>query len=539
MVRAPVSDSSREHSVKLKVPYFSFETVGLRSFAEDPSEQEAGLRQAQLAMRGAEIRECLHVLQQIADGKGEEVAKSSTRGLTSKLSQHKPARKKQRVKQAHEEALRLQKWQGKLDMEFPAVCGHSFGGATVIELQRGRAGSTKDHEKLYGSEEVRQENTSKSPFPYAIILDPWVEPIQWRSEKDDQPDTRPIQGAAYVINSETFTVWRNHFSKLKRILHDSQKTERGERGWLMTLCGCQHLDFSDLPILLPHVFRSTVGPRTTVTIFSRAAYAQMGLARQRHRDSTDKPGVKTSAMFPEDMSKKDRSRQNQKGIKQHIRAGVDTHLSSKIDEPMDESVIGSSVQDGDAQNEHTRQAPLSKEVDGEEDANVEEPKSDDKQWTTTAEDSPLRSAAGHDRINKMDDLREKKSKATDRLWIAKKERQERERKRKILMERKQRGLVATVAERTADGDFKGQPLEGGLNTREDEENILATIDFSDRADDIEADEDASAVQSNLQELVKRLDYKQVKIHSLMGFLFHVKGLQPGLDQPGKVLVHQY
>lgn len=60
----------------------------------------------------------------------------------------------------------------------------------------------------------------------------------------------------------------------------------------MTLTGCHHLDFSDYPFLLPHIFRSTVGPQHTIRMFSRATYIQFGLARQSFRERANLPGVK-------------------------------------------------------------------------------------------------------------------------------------------------------------------------------------------------------------------------------------------------------
>lgn len=62
------------------------------------------------------------------------------------------------------------------------------------------------------------------------------------------------------MNSESFTVWKECFDKLKKISRDAREANEEHRGWLMTLCGSAHLDFSDLPLILPHVFRSVVGP---------------------------------------------------------------------------------------------------------------------------------------------------------------------------------------------------------------------------------------------------------------------------------------
>jgi platelet-activating factor acetylhydrolase len=78
------------------VPYLTFERLGMRSFAPDPRPEEVAMRQAQLAMRGAEIDECLHVLRRIAGGEGEQVARESTRGLANKLSSGAAKRERRR-----------------------------------------------------------------------------------------------------------------------------------------------------------------------------------------------------------------------------------------------------------------------------------------------------------------------------------------------------------------------------------------------------------------------------------------------------------
>ena len=86
--------------------------------------------------------------------------------------------------------------------------------------------------------------------------------------------------------------WEKHFGKLKRICLDARNSNEESRGWLMTLCGSKHTDFSDYPFLLPRMFRSTVGPRKTIEVFVKATFMQMGLMRQRFREKADRPGYK-------------------------------------------------------------------------------------------------------------------------------------------------------------------------------------------------------------------------------------------------------
>ncbi|SNX81441.1 related to acetylhydrolase [Melanopsichium pennsylvanicum] len=255
--------------MKASVPYFTFEKIGLQSFATDPDEREVNLRRDQIEMRHAEIEETFYVLSEINAGRGCEVAQRSTRNLGTKLAGHAAAVTNSRL--PSNSLLRaerpLEDWVGKLDLDFPTLCGHSFGGATVIEMMR----------------------KPLNPYPIGMVLDPWVEPVRDPAKEQDKIKgtiTKPL----YVLNSESFTVWKEHFGKLKRICLDARKTSG--RGWLLTLTGSKHTDFSDYPFLLPRMFRSTVGPKHTIEVFSRATYMQMGLSRQRYREQEDKPGYK-------------------------------------------------------------------------------------------------------------------------------------------------------------------------------------------------------------------------------------------------------
>lgn len=103
------------------------------------SEDEAGkdigdvwaLRKAQLELRQAEVLEALHLLDRLNAGQGSELEAESTCPAPSKT-------------------LGLAEWQNRLDLKSPWALGHSFGGATAIELLR----------------------KTDSPFARGLVLDP-------------------------------------------------------------------------------------------------------------------------------------------------------------------------------------------------------------------------------------------------------------------------------------------------------------------------------------------------------------------------------
>lgn len=290
----------------------------------------------------------------------------------------------------------------------------------------------------------------------------------------------------------------------------------------------------------------------------------MGLVRQRRRDEQNLPGLKTEDVWPKDESKERRDERIKQEVSDDLNHSVKTNLTNKIDRRAnieEEKCTASSEANSEKDAAHENEE---KAVQDEEFAKDASPKAsgEDKttpaelqstepestkgkepsatqQWSTSAEDSPLKSPSGEKRDKQMEVIRGKKEDTSRRLWQAKKDRKDRDRRRQIIRQRRERGLVATVAERTPEGDFYGQRADKDKHeSREGEEEELAGIDFSNQPGDIVGDQDAALVQQNLSDVVKKLDEKRIKIHSLMGAMFRVKGLQPGIDQPGRVLVHE-
>ncbi|GAA5950961.1 hypothetical protein JCM3765_004641 [Sporobolomyces pararoseus] len=162
-------------------------------------------------------------------------------------------------------------WKGKLDLKNNLImAGHSFGGATTIEILR---------------------SNEKFGFNRGLALDPWVEPLPPSPEVIQFETTTPTttkqrEGVAssaaaapapvptsssasspssssasgeeekrgkisvpfLVINSEAFTLWKPHFYQVKKIVESVQEKTQT---WFFTILGSIHISFSDIPLFLP------------------------------------------------------------------------------------------------------------------------------------------------------------------------------------------------------------------------------------------------------------------------------------------------
>ncbi|WFD05093.1 1-alkyl-2-acetylglycerophosphocholine esterase [Malassezia vespertilionis] len=242
-----------------KVPYLPFESVGLASFMDKQGEKETGLRQAQLAMRAAEIEEMVFVLNRINNGDCDFLASLRTRSLGTSLCGAKKyggARKRLSLPRVTEF---FAKWKGQMDLKFPSLIGHSFGGATLFEYLR----------------------TDQEHFQYGIVLDPWMDFV--RDPATDKSVRGCLNKPTYVINSEGFTLWREHYNKLCRVLMDGVVNGHLDRGWLFTVSGANHTDFSDMPFLLPGIFGSALPAKDANRTITTLTIEQIiSLRQQKH-----------------------------------------------------------------------------------------------------------------------------------------------------------------------------------------------------------------------------------------------------------------
>ncbi|KNZ74816.1 Platelet-activating factor acetylhydrolase [Termitomyces sp. J132] len=141
------------------------------------------------------------------------------------------------------------------------LAGHSFGGCTVLTI----LSSTPPLEYPH------------IPVSHALIFDPWLEPLPLPEPIPIRLLQNPAQlitlydgrlPQMLVINSEVFTLWKDHYTRVKRIV----KAWEPEGRRLLTLgkLGSKHEVFSDFPSL-PIIGSSAA--KTNMKIISRLSIA--------------------------------------------------------------------------------------------------------------------------------------------------------------------------------------------------------------------------------------------------------------------------
>ncbi|KAJ7068452.1 platelet-activating factor acetylhydrolase, isoform II-domain-containing protein [Mycena amicta] len=127
------------------------------------------------------------------------------------------------------------------------LAGHSFGGCTVFSILSSPPCSP----------------SSPLPVTKALVLDPWLEPLP---SPGPIPTHAPSSLRLLVINSQFFTLWKDHFTRVLEVV----KTWDTDAGKLLTLVGSVHHSFSDFPVL------PLVRKRTAETLMDRITTLSLG-----------------------------------------------------------------------------------------------------------------------------------------------------------------------------------------------------------------------------------------------------------------------
>ncbi|KAI1138189.1 platelet-activating factor acetylhydrolase [Hypoxylon sp. FL0543] len=216
--------------------YYKVDYIFPRDNAQDTSPHSAQgvdteLRHAQIQMRMSEIEEAYYVLELINNGQGGLIYRNNLRKKGNVGSSSKGL-----------EGVRWAEWEGRLLLRNVTAMGHSFGGATTVEIVR-----------------------ESQRFPYisqGILLDTWGQATPKAGEATHQSLRKPL----LAINSEAFMHWPENFKRLSDITNEAR--EGGAPCWMMTIKGSTHLSQTDFAILYPHwmslFMKTVVNPRRAV-----------------------------------------------------------------------------------------------------------------------------------------------------------------------------------------------------------------------------------------------------------------------------------
>ncbi|KAG8711424.1 hypothetical protein FRC08_015913 [Ceratobasidium sp. 394] len=128
---------------------------------------------------------------------------------------------------------------GQVDYSKVFLTGHSFGGATSLSLLS--SPPPEGHPQL--------------PIEKVVLLDPWLDPLPL-------PGTLPVAYAdrppLLIMNSEGFTLWKEHFEMLEQLVTD-WRHQKHECATLVTIVRCKHHFYSDFALFVPFGETKRVG----------------------------------------------------------------------------------------------------------------------------------------------------------------------------------------------------------------------------------------------------------------------------------------
>ncbi|KAK3187466.1 hypothetical protein K4F52_003813 [Lecanicillium sp. MT-2017a] len=200
-------------------PYYVVDYILPKDNAQDtsphnPSGVDQVLRSAQIELRQEEIKEAMYVLDLINKGRGHEVARinlrkkgnigSSSLGLTG---------------------VCWDDWKGSMFLNNVTMMGHSFGGATTVQLCR--------DDKL-------------TWLGQGVILDAWGQATPAGGDTPSNSVSKPI----IAISSEAFMHWKDNYDQVVGFCNEARASNA--LCWMLTIAGSTHLAMTDFAVLYPH-----------------------------------------------------------------------------------------------------------------------------------------------------------------------------------------------------------------------------------------------------------------------------------------------
>lgn len=174
------------------------------------------LRDAQIQMRLAEIEEAYKVLQIIDAGDPDDkIGNNNTRKKPNRGSSSRGL-----------DGIDWSDWKGRLSMKNVTAMGHSFGGATTVQILR-----------------------LNKQFPWigqGVLLDAWGPATsEVKPGCEEQSITKPLLS----VGSEAFMHWRENYDKVEDICKEA--TQNNTLCWMLTVRGSTHMSQTDFAVLFP------------------------------------------------------------------------------------------------------------------------------------------------------------------------------------------------------------------------------------------------------------------------------------------------
>lgn len=200
-------------------PYYVVDYILPKDNAQDTSPHnprgvDQVLRSAQIELRQEEIKEAFHVLSLINEGKGDEVAAINLRKKGNIGSSSLGLK-----------GVCWDDWKGSMFLNNVTIMGHSFGGATTVQLCR---------------------DDTLTWFGQGVILDAWGQATPAGGDKPSNSVGKPI----IAISSEAFMHWKENYDQVVSFCNEAR--ESNELCWMLTIAGSTHLAMSDFAVLYPH-----------------------------------------------------------------------------------------------------------------------------------------------------------------------------------------------------------------------------------------------------------------------------------------------
>jgi platelet-activating factor acetylhydrolase len=242
-------------------PYYKIDYLFPKDNAQDtsphnPDGVDKELRGAQIDMRIAEIEEAFYVLDLINSSQGDKVRRDNLRKEGNVGSSS-----------AGLDGIDWQEWTGRLDLEAVTMMGHSFGGATTVQMLR----------------------SDKLPWiTQGILLDPWGPATPECTEQNT------VHKPVLSIGSEAFMHWAENFDCIEQVCHEARAS--GTLSWMTTIRGSTHLSQTDFAILYPHwmslLVKTVVDPERAISLTVHLAleFLKLTLPRSQTRLSKAWPG---------------------------------------------------------------------------------------------------------------------------------------------------------------------------------------------------------------------------------------------------------